>query len=246
MAVYNGVANMKATISATALGQYASSRFCLRCAWVRLHVKTLPFQSFPGIFSTIDRYNKSIVENHFAREQALPLWLSDLGEVDSYIDPPHWSKFQVSHPETRVTVRGEADGIFKMRDGSYTIVDYKTSKYSPAQRGLYSNYQVQLNSYAYIGERLGISPIGRLALVFMEPLTDKLAATDPRLVDRRGFFMEFAATVVDVVLAPEELIPPLLHRVQDIADMERPPLRLAECKDCQAMDSLLDALGRPL
>ena len=36
------------TISATELGSYASSRFCPRCAWVRLHVKNLPYQSFPA------------------------------------------------------------------------------------------------------------------------------------------------------------------------------------------------------
>ena len=155
--------NMKATISATELGQYGSSRFCLHCAWVRLHVKPLPFQSFPGIFSTIDRYNKFIVQNHFDRENALPVWLKDLGEVGSYINPPHWSKFQVTHDDTGVTVRGEADGIFKMSDDSYTIVDYKTSKYSPAQRGMYSNYEVQLNAYAYIGQRFRViagAPVG--------------------------------------------------------------------------------------
>ena len=155
---------MTATISATELGQYASSRFCPHCAWVRLHVKNLPFQSFPGIFSTIDRYNKLIVQNHFQRKLALPVWLKTLGEVASYVNPPHWSKFRITHEETGVTVRGEADGIFKMSDGSYTIVDYKTSKYSPAQRAMYSNYTAQLNAYAYIGERLGLSPVGRLAL----------------------------------------------------------------------------------
>ena len=237
-------ATMGVTVSATELGQYASTRFCLHCAWVRLHVKKLPFQSFPGIFSTIDRYNKFIVQNHFDRQNALPVWLKDLGEVGSYVNPPHWSKFKVAHEETGVTVRGEADGIFKMSDGSYTIVDYKTSKYSPAQRGMYSNFEVQLNTYAYIGERLGLLPVRRLALVFMEPIADEQTANDPRLVDDRGFSMGFEATIVDVPLRPERLIPPLLRRVRDVADMKRPPGGSESCKDCQAMDSLIDALGR--
>ena len=237
---------MTVTISATELGQYASSRFCLHCAWVRLNVKPLPFQSFPGIFSTIDRYNKIIVHNHFDRENSLPVWLKDLGPVGNYVNPPHWSKFQVTHEETGVTMRGEADGIFKMSDGSYTIVDYKTSKYSPAHRAMYSNYEVQLNAYAYIGERLGLSPVRRLALVFMEPITDKQTAQNPRLVDDRGFSMGFEATIVDVALTPEELIPPLLRRVRDVAGMERSPVGSPGCKDCQAMDSLMAALGRAL
>ena len=226
------------------MGQYASSQFCLHCAWVRLHVKNLPFQSFPGIFSTIDRYNKFIVHNDFDRENALPIWLEELGEVGSYVNPPHWSSFKVTHDETGVTVRGEADGIFKMGDGSYTIVDYKTSKYSPGQRGLYSNYEVQLNAYAYIGERLGLSPVRRLALVFMEPVADQETAQDPQLVDDRGFSMGFEATIVDVALRPERLIPPLLRKVREVADMDRAPVGLTSCKDCQAMDSLIEALGR--
>ena len=117
---------MGLSISATALGAYGSGPFCERCAWLRLHVKSLPYQSFPGIFSTIDRYNKLIVHSYFDRAKSLPTWLRQLGEVDSYVQPPHWSRFKVLDKETGVTLRGEADGIFKMADGSFAIVDYKT------------------------------------------------------------------------------------------------------------------------
>ena len=235
---------MGPTISATDLGYYAFSRFCPLCAWVRQHVKPLPFQSFPGIFSTIDRYNKLIVSGHFERQNSLPLWLEQLGEADSCVNPPHWSSFKVLDGRSGVMIRGEADGIFRMRDGSYTIVDYKTSKYSPAQRGVFRAYEVQLNAYAYIGERLGLSPVGRLALVYMEPVTDEETARDPRLVDEKGFSMGFEATVVNVRLRPEELIPPLLRKAREVGDMDRPPTGLTGCKDCEAVDSLFKALGR--
>ena len=56
------------TISATELGSYAGFRFCARCAWIRMHVKALPWQSFPGIFSSIDRYTKQVVVGHLERE----------------------------------------------------------------------------------------------------------------------------------------------------------------------------------
>ncbi len=235
---------MDPTISATELGFYASSRFCPHCAWVRMHVKSLPFQSFPGIFSTIDRYNKLIVQGHFDRESALPVWLSGLGEVESYIKPPHWSTFKILDEASGVTLRGEADGIFKMRDGSHTIVDYKTSKFSPAQRAMLRSYETQLNAYAYIGERLGLSPVGRVALVYMEPSTGEDTALDPTLVNASGFSMEFAATVVDVDLKPERLVPPLLRKVKAIAEMDSPPDGSPGCKDCDALEGLIEALGR--
>ena len=235
---------MATSISATNLGFYASSRFCLHCAWVRLHVKNLPYQSFPGIFSTIDRYNKLIVQNHFDRESALPVWLSGLGEVESYIKPPHWSKFKVLDESSGITLRGEADGIFKMHDGSHTIVDYKTSKFSPAQRAMLRSYETQLNAYAYIGERLGLSPVGRLALVYMEPSSGEDTADNPALIQASGFSMEFTATLVDVDLKPENLVPPLLLRVQAVAEMDSPPDGSPGCKDCEALEGLIGALGR--
>ena len=149
----------------------------------------------------------------------------------------------MSDPASGVTLRGEADGIFRMADGSYTIVDYKTSKFSNAQRAMLRSYQTQLNAYAYIGERLHLSPVGRLALVYMEPLGGEEAAADPALVDDRGFSMGFEATVVDVALKPDALIPPLLERVRQMAQTETPPEEVADCKDCQAMGGLLAALG---
>lgn len=235
---------MSPTISATELGYYASSRFCPHCAWVRLHVKNLPYQGFPGIFSTIDRYNKLIVRNYFQREGSLPGWLEQLGRTRAYVDPPHWSRFKILDERSGITLRGEADGIFQMADGSYTIVDYKTSKYSGAQRAMLDSYETQLNAYAYIGERLDLSPVGQLALVYMEPQTEEETALDPALADGQGFIMGFAAKVVEVDLKPEKLIPPLLRKVKAIAELDKPPDGTSDCKDCEALDGLIGTLGR--
>ena len=234
---------MAITISATNLGYFASSRFCPRCAWLRLNLKELPYQSFPGIFSTIDRYNKFIVQSYFNRENSLPLWLRNLGDVDRYIDPPHWSSFKVFDEASSVTLRGEADGIFQMTDGSYTIVDYKTSRYNGTHRGMFKSYEVQLNAYAYIGERLGLSPVSRLALVYMEPLTGEETAQQPRSVDEQGFIMGFEARIVDVNLKPGRLIPELLRKVKALVELEQAPQGKDDCKDCAAVAALFAPLG---
>ena len=232
------------TISATELGSYSRSRFCSRCAWVRLHVKSLPYQSFPGIFSSIDRYNKLIVHNHFAREGNAPSWLAELGKATEYVDPPHWSRFKMLDDETGITLRGEADGIFKLADGSYVIVDYKTSRYNPDRPGMFTNYEVQLNSYALIAERLGISPVSKLALIYMEPATDKETSNNSDLVDDRGFVMGFHAHVVPVDLRVPYLLPPLLRKARSIWDMEIPPKAARSCKDCAAVEGLLKSWVR--
>jgi hypothetical protein len=231
------------TISATELGTYARARFCARCAWVRLHIKNLPYQSFPGIFSSIDRYNKLIVHNHFDREGHAPPWLAELGDAGQYIDPPHWSRFKTLDEETGITLRGEADGIFRLSDGSYVIVDYKTSRYNLDRPGMFSNYEVQLNAYALIAERQGLSPVSKLALVYMEPATDKETAEKPNLVDSKGFTMGFRAKVVPVELRTGSLLPPLLRKARSIWDMDTPPLAAEGCKDCEAVYGLFERLG---
>ena len=229
-------------VSATELGQYADWRFCPRCAWVRRQVKQLPFQGFPGIFSTIDRYNKLIVRNHFERESRPPDWLSSLGEIQEHISPPHWSSFKAEDANSGVTLRGEADAIFRMSDGSYAIIDYKTSRYNPDQRGILQAYRAQLNAYAYIGERVGFSPVSGLALVYMEPATGKETAEDPALVDPQGFSMGFRARVVPVDLAPETVVPPLLRQAARIHGMDAPPPGRKKCRDCEATEQLLGVL----
>ena len=231
------------TISATELGTYSRNRFCSRCAWIRMHIKKLPYQSFPGIFSSIDRYNKLVVQNYFDREGCGPVWLAELGMPEAYVDPPHWSKFKVLDGETGITLRGEADGIFRLSDGSYVIVDYKTSRYNPERPGMYSNYEVQLNSYALIAESQGLGPVSKLALVYMEPATDIHAASEPGLVDDRGFMMGFQANIVPVELRPVTLLPPLLRKARSIWDLKAPPVSLRGCKDCEATSALLEQLG---
>jgi len=163
--------------------------------WIRLHVKPLPYQTFPGIFSSIDSYNKRVVHGYFDREGAMPSWLRGLGDVKGYIDPPSYQKFSHVDPGTGVTLRGTPDGVFQMRDGSYTIVDYKTAKYTPGQEKLLPLYRAQLNGYAYLGNRLNLNPVSQLALVYMEPVTDQDTAATPEVVDGRGFVMALSATV---------------------------------------------------
>ena len=233
---------MALTISARNLAAYASDRFCARCAWVQLHVKPLPYQTFPGIFSSIDRYNKLIVHSHFDREGRAPSWLQQLGDAETYIDPPHWSKFSIVDQRTGVTLRGEADGIFRMADGTYTIVDYKTSRYTPGQEAMLPMYEAQLNVYAYIGERQNLRPVTQLALVYMEPLTQATTASEPEMVDEVGFSMGFKATIVPVDRRPDQLIPQLLDSARAMHELQVPPTGLKGCKDCRAVDGLVTAV----
>ena len=168
-----------------------------------------------------------------------------MGETLEHVSPPHWSSFKVEDAESGVTLRGEADAIVRMADGSYAILDYKTSRYNPDQQGIFQAYRTQLNAYAYIGERTGFSPVSQLALVYMEPATAKETAEDPALIDSQGFSMGFQARLVPVDLAPETLVPPLLRQAARIYGMAAPPPGRKNCRDCEATRRLREALQPP-
>lgn len=229
-------------ISAKSLGSFAVQSACPRCLWVQLHVKQLPYQIFPGIFSSLDAYNKRVVEGYFNREGKMPGWLARLGDVAANINPPHYTKFTVMDPETKVTLRGGADGIFRMRDSSYTIVDYKTARVTKEQHSMFSIYEAQLNGYAYIANRVNMGPVTQLALVYMEPQTEHDRASHPASVNERGFLMELSAQIVPVRLDPDGIIPPLLKRAQEVYEMERPPEGNRGCRDCAAVEALRGSL----
>ena len=232
------------TISATELGSYAGFRFCPRCAWIRLHVRPLPWQGFPGIFSSIDRYTKQVIINHLHREGRLPPWLAEVGDAVEHIDPPHWSKFQATDEATGATLRGEADAIFRLADGGCAIIDYKTSRYNPDNRSQHRVYRAQLNAYAWIARRLDFPRVSRLALVYMEPATGDEESGAPELVDAAGFSLGFRPRVVEVELAPDRLLPPLLRRAARIHELTSPPDARDGCRDCAALEGLLAAVGR--
>ncbi|MHA1973162.1 MAG: hypothetical protein ACTSW1_09225, partial [Candidatus Hodarchaeales archaeon] len=79
-------------ISAKNLGQLALPNYCPRCFYIKLKLNNkLPWQIFPGIFSSIDSYSKKITWTYFEKYKKLPPWFS--GEFVKPIPVPHWSKF---------------------------------------------------------------------------------------------------------------------------------------------------------
>ena len=231
------------TISAKNLGGVAMPGFCPRCFWIKMHAEGLPYQIFPGIFSSIDSYGKKLVHGWFDRHGSAPPWLKPLGHVKTYRNPPSYTKFSILDPASNVVLRGTPDGILVMDDDSHVIVDYKTAKFTAHQDALFPMYEVQLNAYALIGGQRGVAPVSGLALVYTEPVTgDDAAAKDTNQTDA-GFLMEFSAHIRPVDLAPER-IPSLLAKIREIYDRKQAPKPQNGCKDCALLKNLIAIAGK--
>ncbi len=227
-------------ISAKDLGILALPDFCPRCFWLKMRCQNkLPFQIFPGIFSSIDSYTKKVTNVHFARYRRLPSWLRELAEPGRPVKVPHYSKFNVTDSRNEVTLTGMPDEIIEREDGSYLIIDYKTSRFSKAQDSLLPLYQVQLNAYAYIGKHQGFDPVSGLALVYMEPQTELTQDELDSVVREDGFLMGFAGHILEVRVEYERVIPPLLEKVRETHDLENPPPGNDSCRDCKLLEQLI-------
>ena len=220
-------------ISAKNLGQLALPDFCPRCFWLKLKLQfKLPWQIFPGIFSTIDSFSKKVTWQYFDKFKRVPPWFDSFGQFTGLFPVPHWSQFFVDDSETGIRLTGVPDDIFAMADGRYFIWDYKTAKFTENQDALLPLYRVQLNGYALIFEKLGMGEVGGLGLCYYEPQGDAPLGGLDAVLQEDGFTMPFTAHLKEVELEPEGIVRPLLADVRRYADMEDGPEGRDGCPDC--------------
>jgi hypothetical protein len=229
-------------ISGKDLGAIALPDFCPRCFWIKRNApEGIPYQIFPGIFSSIDSYSKNVVHGWFDRHKKPPVWLNQLGDIIGYLPPPHFSKFNFVEPKTGVNLTGAPDAIFELRDKTLLIGDYKTAKYTKTQDTLLPIYETQLNAYALIAEQIKMGTVSKLALIYTEPVTDKDIANTDEVHSDNGFNMGFSAHILPLELDTSKIFP-LLEKTKDIVSNAKPPLGKKDCKECAKLNSIIDLL----
>lgn len=231
-------------ISGKDLGGLALESFCPRCFWIKRHCRSLPFQIFPGIFSTIDSYSKKITNVYYEKYSKIPKWLSGIGDLVKPVKAPTYHKFFTVDKKTNVRLRGTADEIIQKKDESYHILDYKTAKYTANQDALLPMYEVQLNAYAYIGNAVEFNPVTGLSLIYYEPGTELTEDNIDSYIMANGFTMPFISNIHPIKLDPNKMIPPLLKKVREIVDKPKPPKGNQDCKDCEKLDGLVSIIGK--
>jgi len=226
-------------ISAKNLGQVMLDDFCPRCYWIRLKSSKLPWQIFPGIFSSIDAYTKRVVHAIIDSKSIPPKWMQDMGDIVGYRKTPHWSKFNTDIKKYGITLTGAADDIFVTKSGGIIIPDYKTAKYTANQDKLLPMYQIQLNGYYVIAEACEIRPVIGLYLIYFEPVTDDEAAVKEAKgsIVFDGFAMAFKAHPVNMPI-DRALLNEAMEKTRAIYDLAEPPDSRADCEDCQILNQI--------
>ena len=201
--------------------------FCPRCFWIERHLDKPP-AVFPGIFSTLDAISKRSTHHSFAQKNKVPGWLPiidalEVEEGDTYF------KLPVEHGNWILV--GKPDDIFRTKDDTYHIVDYKTAKFTSRQDELLPLYEVQLNCYAYLAPKYGFEPVTHLSLIYCQP--DECLDNDEEF--RLGF--KTFHLKVDLNLG---IVLELLIKAREILDQTAPPLAASNCKGiCLWVDKVI-------
>jgi hypothetical protein len=230
-------------ISGKHLGQLALPDACDLCFWLKLKTGfRLPYQIFPGIFSSIDSYTKKITNEYYLKVGELPAWFIESGLSGEPVKTPTLSQFFTEFPEYQIKLTGIPDEIIRDPEGRYHILDYKTARFTGTQDKLLPMYEVQLNAYGLIAESLDLRPVRSLSLWYFEPKTELHGSNiGTRMLDL-GFRMNFHAQKLMMDYNPESLNP-LLKKARQLFDMPHQPAGNADCPDCQKRNKLMELLS---
>jgi hypothetical protein len=221
------------------LGNLVTANFCQRCFWFERHFGPFP-SIFPGIFNVLDSVSKKSLFRSFRQRKKLPDWLKipdvvalarleEIGTVETFLNR---SYLVVKHNKSGWILRGAPDAVFKLKDGSLHIIDFKTAKFTSKQDELFPVYEIQLNSYCLLAHKL---PISRLSLVYCEPNSE--------LKDDTEFFLGFVTKIVSIDLK-YNIISGLLNRARQIVELKSPPESRQDCRaTCFYLNKINSALA---
>lgn len=186
---------------------------CRRCFYLKVMRKFMrPSLAFPKIFGSIDKKMKEYYAGRSPSEIS-----PDLPEGQIFVS----EKYVTSKPiellghSLRCYFSGRIDAYMRFEDGSFGVIDFKTSDPAPAHIGFYNR---QLQAYKYALEhpapgKVGYAPITRMGLVYFTPESMAPAENVPLALNGRMTwqemkpddekFMAFLGEVLTVLESPE-------------------------------------------
>ena len=201
---------------------------CPRCFYLKVKEgQRRPSTPFPAVFNRLDKAQKNFFKGRPVEEVDPSLPAGIVAQQDVRV---HSAPIDILRRDTAVTFRGEIDTVLAFNDGSYGIIDFKTTE---TKANLVERYSRQLHAYAWAAETPAegkplLDPVSRLGLFCFEPYDmvalngDFAFRASPTWIEAPrddGAFLRFLSDVLDVVEAPN------------------PPAAGERCQFCQLRDA---------
>jgi hypothetical protein len=198
---------------------------CPRCFYLKVVNKfNRPAAPFPTIFGTIDRAMKQAFQGHNAKEISPSLPSGKLIFTESMLTS---APIQLPGANQQLILRGKLDCLAQFDEGSYGVIDFKTSEPKEAHVPFYGR---QLQAYARCLENpapqsMAFSPISILGLLYFVPRP--LANAEPTTFALGGR-LEWHEVPRD-----DTAFDAFLSKVAVVLSAPEPPPASESCKYCQ-------------
>jgi hypothetical protein len=197
---------------------------CKRCFYLKVVAGFgRPRGAMPRIFTVIDSRMKDFYAGMRTERMSpgLPPGVVEHGEKWVECRP-----ISIAGRESTCYVKGKFDTVVRFDDGSYGVIDFKTSEQKPDSLRKYAR---QLHAYARALEdpapgKLALSPVSRLGLLVFEPA----------VYAQTGTAVDLSGSVAWVEIPRDDGgFMTFLGRVLDLLDQPEPPPANPKCEWCR-------------
>jgi hypothetical protein len=208
---------------------------CKYCFYLKVKYNIGIGGVFPGIFGKMANLTSQFYLGRSTNEISPSLPTGIVKMREGYVRS---APILVPGATSQCYINGRFDALLEFADGSYGIVDYKTSEAKDEHAAFYSR---QLSAYAYALEHpapkaLSLSPVSRLGLFVITP--DRFEPTS-----KNEMVFVNKTTWVDVPRDDAAFLA-LLADVLAVLDAPEPPEPSEDCEVCNYRDSMREFLAR--
>jgi len=203
---------------------------CKRCYYQKIvNNVAQPSIPLPSIFSKIAGLLKDHYDGKHTSEihVALPPGIVSLGE--KFVKS---EAIQLPNHNDTCYISGKFDIVLSFDDGSYGVIDFKTSNPKSESSNMYSR---QLHAYAYALEhpapgKLALSPVTKLGLLYFYP--DNI---NQQSIDRLNYGAEIVWVEVE---KDEEAFLSFIDEVLNVLELPEAPEHSPNCQWCNYIGKL--------
>lgn len=202
---------------------------CKYCFYMKVRHNITVRGPFPSIFGKMANLTSSFYQDKPTMEISPEL---DPGVVKYRERSVKSAPITLPNTASKCTIHGRFDAAIEFIDGSYGIVDYKTSDAKEEQIAFYSR---QLTAYAYALENpapgaLHLSPISRMGLFVITPERFERGAAGEVIFVNRTIWMD--------VPRDDDAFLALLEVMVAVLDGPEPPEPSEECGLCAYREAM--------
>ena len=196
---------------------------CKKCFYLKVKHNIVYRGGFPSIFGKMANLTSDFYQDKSTSEISPDLPPGTMKFKEKYVKS---APISVSGLSTQAYIRGRFDAVIEFEDGSYGVMDYKTSEAKEEHAAFYSR---QLSAYAYALENpapkaLELSPVSMLGLYVITPERYEMSAGEEMVFVNKATWVE--------VPRDDEAFLGLIGEILSLLESPNPPEPSRRCPAC--------------